>query len=207
MTLVVIDVCWCLYLKQAWHSGGYYANYPCPFPVCIDVTDRVYPSLAFFGRQTEVFVQLHAEPPPTSLRPEVIYADSLPSDHSVLNVSENVYPATGDDLALLTYVYTFSVLEVADVSTIDRAELEFSVTLHHESPSCTDVHIFKSNIPVVQPFGECRKDISLCSPSFPFPSNGVSYLSLVSFPDTFSEIGELLSFPDVLSQIGKVSNS
>ncbi len=119
-------------------------------PVCIDVTETTFPAVAFFGKQATVFVQLHAEPPPMNFNLQVIYADSLPSDHAVLNVSGVDYAVSLDDPALLTYVYTFEVPEVNNVSAVESAELEFSVVLMHLNDLCGSFFVSKSRIPVTE---------------------------------------------------------
>ena len=124
--------------------------------VCTNVVSSPGPPpLAFFGQKQKVFVQMYAEPQPSTHSPEVFLVVNSVSMR-VHQLEVEIFRTTS--APLLTWVYT---LDVPDVDSADNATLEFSATYGtaHDT-QCSGDNVVSYDIPVI-------RSTSKLSPSYP----------------------------------------
>ena len=149
---------WC-HCTIGWHNNDMYlsmylsiylSSYISISAVCTNVIRSPGPPpLAFFGQQQKVFVQMYAEPQPSTHSPEVYLAVNSVSLR-VHQLEVEIFRTTR--APLLTWVYT---LDIPDVESAENATLEFSATYGtaHDT-QCSGDNVVSYNIPVIRSTSE-----------------------------------------------------
>lgn len=139
--------------------------YPFPFlpAVCTSVISSSVPPFAFFGQQERVYVQMYAEPQPSSHSPQVYLVEDS-GNFTLVDLLE-VDILRNTSVPLLTWVY---LLNIPDIPSADSATLEFFATYSTANETCLDVRrSVQLNVPVVR--SESGQSAPVF-PSFPHPS-------------------------------------
>ena len=135
-----------------------FSSYPFPYlAVCTSVISSSVPPFAFFGQQERVYVQMYAEPQPSSHSPQVYLVEDS-GNFTLVDLLE-VDILRNTSVPLLTWVY---LLNIPDIPSADSATLEFFATYSTADERCLDVRrSVQLNVPVV------RSESGQSAPVFP----------------------------------------
>ena len=118
---------------------------PCLLAVCTNVIGSSVPPFVFFGQQQRVYVEMYAEPQPSTHSPHVYVVEdsgnSTPVDLLEVDILRN------SSAPLLTWVY---LLNIPDIPSADRATLEFFATYSTALIRCSGVRSVELNVPVLR---------------------------------------------------------
>ena len=133
------------------------------------------PPFAFFGQQERVYIQMYAEPQPSSHSPQIYLVEDS-GNFTLVDLLE-VDILRNTSVPLLTWVY---LLNIPDIPSADNATLEFFATYSTANETCLDViRSVQLNVPVV------RSESGQSAPVFPpslHPSPSIPLPRSLSLP-------------------------
>ena len=113
--------------------------------VCTNVIGSSVPPLVFFGERQRIYVEMYAEPQPSTHSPQVYIVEDSGNFTTVNLLEVDILRNAGTPL--LTWVY---LLDIPDIPSADSATLDFFVIYGSAHVTCSGVRSVEHNIPVVR---------------------------------------------------------